>query len=86
MNKCATVFSCLAFGVATAASAANVPVHPAKKAAPVVAPAATAGAKATKSEGSAARRDASTGASEAFGNPYETPLLLNAKPLMIGRP
>jgi hypothetical protein len=52
----------------------------------VIAPAATTAAKTTKSEAATVRGNASTGQSEAFGNPYETPLLLNAKPLMIGRP
>ena len=86
MSKCAAVFLCLAFGVATVASAANVPVAPAKKAAPTAAPAATTGVKAPKTEGSAARGTAPVSAPEAFGNPYETPLLLNAKPLAVGRP
>ena len=86
MSKCAAVFLCMAFGLATTAGAANVPVAPAKKAAPAPAPAATVGAKATKTDGAAARGTASVSAPEAFANPYDTPLLLNAKPLAAGRP
>ena len=86
MSKCAAVFLCMALGVATAAGAANVPVPLAKKAAPTAAPAATTGVKATKTEASAARGTAPVSGPEVFGNPYETPLLLNAKPLTVGRP
>jgi hypothetical protein len=85
MSKCAAVFLCMAFGLATTAGAANVPVVPAKKAAPTTAPAAPAtpaAVKATKTDGPAARGSAP----EAFANPYDTPLLLNAKPLVAGRP
>lgn len=86
MSKCAAVFLCMAFGLATTAGAANVPVVPAKKVAPTPAPAATAGVKATKTDVPAARGSASVSAPEAFANPYDTPLLLNAKPLVAGRP
>lgn len=101
MSKCAAVFLCMAFGVAASAAAANVPVAPAKKAAPISATAATTatvataapaaattavGAKATKTDGPAARGSGPVSAPEAFANPYDTPLLLNAKPLVAGRP
>ena len=88
MSKSAAVFLCMAFGLATSAGAAN-PVAPAKKAAPTAAPAAPtapAGAKATKTDGPAARGSGAVSAPEAFANPYDTPLLLNAKPLVAGRP
>jgi len=86
MSKSAAVFLCMTFGLATAAGAANVPVPPAKKAAPIAAPAAATSVKATKTEAAATRGTAPATAREAFVNPYETPLLLNAKPLAIGRP
>ena len=98
MSKCAAVFLCMAFGVVASAAAANVPVAPAKKVAPTSATAAAAatatpaaatapvGAKATKTDGPAARGSGPVSAPEAFANPYDTPLLLNAKPLVAGRP
>ena len=84
MKKSAAVFLCLAFGPTTFASAANVPVHPAKKAA--VATAGTAVARSGKAEAGAAKGNGAAKAPEAFRDPYATPLLLNAKPLMTGRP
>lgn len=85
MSKCAAVFLCMTFGLATA-GAANVPVPAAKTAGPVATPAVSTGVKATKSEVRTARGHSAVTARETFANPYETPLLLNARPLAIGRP
>ena len=84
MKKSAAVFLCLAFGATTFASAANAPVRPAKKAG-AVATADTAVAKSGKAEAGAATGNGAATAPEAFRDPYATPLLLNAKPLMMGR-
>lgn len=84
MKKIAAVFLSLAFGATTFASAADEPDRPARKAA--AAAAGPAVAKSGKPEAGAVRGNGAATAREAFSDPYATPLLLNAKPLMIGRP
>ena len=86
MKRSTAVFMCLAFGIATAASAGSAPVRPAKKTTAAPAAVAVPGVKAVKPEAAAARGQTAVAPTETFGNPYETPLLLNAKPLMAGRP
>jgi hypothetical protein len=86
MSKCAAVFLWMAFGLPAAAGAANVSAPPAKTPTPTAAPALAVAVKATKTDAPAAKGPASATTPEAFANPYETPLLLNAKPLAIGRP
>ncbi|HEX2541555.1 MAG TPA: hypothetical protein VHM00_10790 [Caldimonas sp.] len=76
---------CTAFLIAGAAGAANVPVPPAKKAT-AAEPAAVPGAKTVKGEGAAPKKTGAAPASEALTDPYSTPLLLNARPLSVGRP
>jgi hypothetical protein len=85
MEKSAAVFLCLAFGATTVASAANAPVRPAKKAA-ALPTSDNAVAKAGRSVATGAKAHGAAAAPEAFGDPYATPLLLNAKPLQMGRP
>ena len=86
MKRSTAVFMGLAFGIATVASAGSLPARPAKKTAAAPAAAAVPGAKAVKPEAAAAKGQGAGASPEAFGNPYETPLLLNARPLMAGRP
>jgi hypothetical protein len=88
MKTSAAVFLCATLGLATAAGAADVPAASAKKAAIVVAAGATAVTpKPAKSDVSATRHNASPAAvAEGFRDPYQTPLLLNAKPLKGSQP
>ena len=86
MKRSTAMFMCLAFGIATAATAGNAPARPAKKAAAATAAAVAPGAKAVKPEAAVVRGQTAAAPPQAFGNPYETPLLLNARPLMAGRP
>ncbi len=84
MNRTAATFLCLALASAVFASAPDSPVR-AEKQTTAVAPAVAAVAKAGKADRVAAKGSAAA-APETFRDPYATPLLLNAKPLMTGRP